>query len=139
VGATIVALTGVYDADGTLVGELRYWFGARLGRAHCALCDITHGSVRERPEWRECRDDLSVPFATVHRDEQSAAVAAATAGDYPAVVATLDDGTTTRILDGGALADAARAADRQGALVAAIEAAAAARGLGWRAGHLGPT
>lgn len=137
-GATIVALTGVYDADGTLVGELRYWFGARLGRAHCALCDITHGSVRERPEWRECRDDLTVPFATVHRDEQSAAVATATAGEYPAVVATLDDGTTTRILDGGALAEAAGAAERQAALVAAIEAAAAARGLGWPAGHLGP-
>jgi hypothetical protein len=136
-GATIVALTGVYDADGTLVGELRYWFGARLGRSHCSLCDITHGSVRERPEWRACRDDLSVPFATVHRDEQSDAVAGATAGEYPAVVATLDDGTTTRILDGAALADAARSADRQGALVAAIEAAAAARGLVWRAGHLG--
>ena len=136
--ATIVALTGVYDADGTLVGELRYWFGARLGRTHCALCDITHGSVRERPEWRACRDDLSVPFTTVHRDEQTDAVAAATSGAYPAVVATLDDGTTVRILDGPALVRAADAPDRPAALVAAIEAAAAAQGLGWRAGHLGP-
>jgi hypothetical protein len=138
VAGTIVALTGVYDADGTLVGELRYWIGARLGRAHCALCDITHGSVRERPEWQACRDDLSVPFATVHRDEQTDAVAAATAGEYPAVVATLDDGTTIRILDGAALEGAAHAADRQAALVAAIEAAATAAGLAWRAGRLGP-
>lgn len=137
-GATIVALTGVYDADGSLAGELRYWIGARLGRTHCALCDITHGSVRERPEWRACRDDLSVPFATVHRDEQTEVVAAATAGEYPAVVATLDDGTTVRLLDGPQLEAAAHAPDRQAALVAAIEVAAVDRGLAWRAGRLGP-
>jgi hypothetical protein len=27
---------------------LSSFIGARLGRAHCALCDITHGLVRER-------------------------------------------------------------------------------------------
>lgn len=134
--ATIESLTGVYDADGTLVGELRYWIGARVGRAHCALCDITHGSVRERPEWRACRDGLAVPFETVHRDEQSPAVAGATAGSYPAVVATLEDGTALRLLDAEDLEAAARAEDRQQALVAAVEAAAAARGLGWPAGSL---
>jgi hypothetical protein len=41
-------LVGVYDADGTLRGEVGYWVGARLGRAHCALCDITHSPIRER-------------------------------------------------------------------------------------------
>ena len=35
-----------------LVGEARYWIGARLGRAHCALCDITHGLFTERDDWR---------------------------------------------------------------------------------------
>jgi hypothetical protein len=33
-------LIGVYAADGTVTGELAYFVGARLGRAHCALCDI---------------------------------------------------------------------------------------------------
>ena len=135
-GATIVALTGVYDADGSLAGELRYWFGARFGSAHCALCDITHGVVRERPEWRASRAGLSVPFTTVHRDEQSDAVAAATAGEYPAVVATLDDGATVSLLDGPALEAASMAPDRPAALLAAIEVAASTRGFGWRAGHL---
>lgn len=46
---------GVYDADGTAWGELRYWIGARVGRAHCSLCDITHGLVHERAEWRAAR------------------------------------------------------------------------------------
>ncbi len=60
----IVRLVGVYDADGTVRGELAYWVGARLGRRHCALCHITHGSVRQRPEWKACRAGLPVPFGT---------------------------------------------------------------------------
>jgi hypothetical protein len=42
----VVRLVGVYDADGTPRGEIAYWVGARLGRTHCALCDITHGPWR---------------------------------------------------------------------------------------------
>ncbi len=42
----VVRLIGVYDADGTLRGELGYWVGARLGRRHCSLCDITHALRR---------------------------------------------------------------------------------------------
>jgi hypothetical protein len=38
---TIHRLVGVYNADGTLLGEVRYFVAARLGRAHCPLCDIT--------------------------------------------------------------------------------------------------
>src|SRR6478735_10675397 len=70
----IVRLIGVYDADGTVRGELAYWVGARLGRAHCALCDITHGLIRERADWKACRASLPVPFDTFHRDDQPEAV-----------------------------------------------------------------
>lgn len=63
-------LIGVYDADGSIRGELAYFIGARLGRAHCALCDITHSLVRERADWKECRATLPVPFELFHRDDQ---------------------------------------------------------------------
>jgi hypothetical protein len=85
--ATITGLVGVYDADHTLRGELAYVVGKRLGRAHCALCDITHGTFRERPEWRSCRDGLPVPFDTFHRDDQPGATRAVIGGRLPAVVA----------------------------------------------------
>ena len=91
-GGRIVRLVGVYDADGTVRGELAYWVGARLGRAHCPLCDITHGSVTERREWRTCRAGLPVPFDTYHRDDQPADVKAATGGRAPVVVAETKDG-----------------------------------------------
>lgn len=89
---TVTALTGVYHADGTLIGELRYWVGARLGRAHCSLCDITHGSVREKASWRACREELPVPFRAVHLDERTEAERAASEGRTPCVLAHTTDG-----------------------------------------------
>jgi len=85
-------LIGVYDADGTVWGELSYWVGARLGRVHCALCDITHSSVRERSEWRACRAGLPVPFDTYHRDDQPDSIRTVTDGALPCVVAETDGG-----------------------------------------------
>ena len=51
-------LAMVYDADGGLVGEVRYVVGHLLGRAECALCDITHGPVRRKQAFDELVADL---------------------------------------------------------------------------------
>ena len=88
----IVRLVGVYDADGTLRGELSYWVGARLGRRHCSLCEITHGSVRQRPEWKACQSGFRVPFDTYHRNDQPDPVRSASGGQAPVVVAETDAG-----------------------------------------------
>lgn len=90
--STVRRFVGVYDADGTALGELSYFLRARVGLAHCALCDITHGRVRERSDWRACRDALPAPFQTFHRDDQPADVRAAANGVAPVVLAETDDG-----------------------------------------------
>jgi hypothetical protein len=124
---SIVRLVGVYDADGTLRGELAYWIGARLGRAHCALCDITHGAAREKSAWKACRAGLPVPFDTFHRDDQPDDVRAAIGDSLPAVAAETVGGVVTLLgpneleaCDGGV-----------DALVAAIEQAVEAHALAW--------
>ena len=83
----VLRLIGVYDAEGTFVGELFYWIGARLGRVHCSLCEITHGSVRAKPRWTACRAALAVPFDTYHRNDQPDRVRNVVAGRFPAVLA----------------------------------------------------
>src|SRR3954466_4013830 len=98
----LVRLVGVYDADSTLRGELSYWIGARLGRAHCALCDITHGLVRERDDWKRCRSTFAVPFDTFHRDDQPEAVRRVVGDALPAVAAETDEGVVA-LLDPAAL------------------------------------
>lgn len=127
VGPRIIRLIGVYDADGTLRGELTYWFGARLGRTHCALCDITHGLVRERPEWKACREVLSVPFDTYHRDDQPEPVRAATGNLAPAVVAETAGGVVA-LLTPDDLDACSGSVDR---LVDAVKHAVESEGLIW--------
>lgn len=121
----VTELIGVYDADGTLRGEVAYVVGKLLGSAHCALCDITHGPLRERPGWRRCRDGLPVPFRTFHRNDQPDAVRPVTDGRLPAVVAVTDRGPVL-LVGAEELAGCASSPER---LVAAIDGATARLGL----------
>jgi len=86
----VVSLVGVYDADGTIGGEIRYWLGARIGTAHCSFCDVTHGMFAQRSDWRDWRSSLGVPFELFHRDDMPGEVAVAATG-LPAVVARSAD------------------------------------------------
>lgn len=123
---TLEALVGVYDADGTRMGEAAYWIGARLGRRHCALCDITHGAVRERRDWRQCKVALPVPFETHHRDDQPADIRAAAGGLVPVVVARTTTGAVLLLSP----TDLAACDGSAEGLLARIETALAERGLG---------
>lgn len=80
-------LVGVYDADGGLAGELRYVVGHLLGRAECALCDITHGPLRRKAAFDELRERLGVPFLVVHRNEPGSEATAMPPTDLPYVAA----------------------------------------------------
>ena len=126
-GSRVIRLVGVYDADSTLRGELTYWVGARLGRAHCSLCEITHGLVRERSDWKACRAGLPIPFDTFHRNDQPAPVRRVTGDIAPVVVAETDSGIVM-LLGPADLDSCDGSVDR---LVAAVERAVAAGGLTW--------
>ena len=123
----IVRLIGVYDADGTMRGELAYWVGARLGRRHCSLCEITHGSVRQRPEWKACTAGLPVPFDTYHRNDQPDAARVVSENQAPVVVAETNNGQVLLLTPEDI--DACNGSiDR---LVDALKHKAARLGLGW--------
>ncbi len=87
-----VQLVGIYDADGTLAGELRYALGKLTGRAKCALCDITHGwNPMGSRQWKQACAASPVELVLVHRDEATAAQIAA-ASALPSIVAHDGDG-----------------------------------------------
>ena len=123
-------LVGVYDADGSLRGEVAYWIRARLGRAHCALCDITHSSVRERSEWKACRTSLPVPFELFHRDDQPPEVRAAAGTEAPYVLAATESDLVL-LLDGDALESCGGEID---AFADALDRALRRQGLTWPIG-----
>ena len=83
----LTEFVGVYDADSTLIGEVSYWIGARLGTTHCSLCELTHGLFSKKNEWKECSRVLSVPFQTFHRNDAPADVLTTANGSFPLVLA----------------------------------------------------
>jgi hypothetical protein len=99
----VTKLIGVYDADATLLGEVSYWLGARIGLRHCSLCGITHSLFREKSQWRECQSrlesDLHVEIETFHRNDQPDDVRACIDGKYPAVVMRGDDGVVSMFMN----------------------------------------
>ena len=98
----IIGFVGVYDADSTVVGELSYWIGARFGRRHCSLCELTHGLFTMKGEWKECAANLGVPFVTHHRNDAPDDVLAVAAGSFPVVMARTTRGLEV-VLDRDAL------------------------------------
>ena len=85
-------IVGVYHANGGLWGELRYGVGKLFGTAHCALCDITHGGIKEKKGFRACKAGLSLPFEALHLNEQDDGLKAFTSGRTPCVVLRVEDG-----------------------------------------------
>lgn len=124
----IVRLIGVYDADGSLRGEVAYWVGARLGRRHCSLCEVTHGIFTEKRDWKLCRDSLPVPFETFHRDDQPDDVRRATGDRAPIVVAETDSDLVI-LLSGDEIASSRGDPERFAEL---IESAVRSSGLDWQ-------
>ena len=121
----IVRFLGVYDADGGIVGELRYVVGHLVGTAECALCDITHSSVRRKRAWDAMVARLDAPFDLRHRNELSDIEQRALAEVVlPVVAAELADGTWATLLD----VEALRACDGDVDTFAARLAASAGSG-----------
>ncbi|MGH9287761.1 MAG: hypothetical protein ACRD0V_05620 [Acidimicrobiales bacterium] len=94
---TIDEFVGVYDANGTIRGELAYLVRRATGCGHCALCDISHGALRRRPAFDRAVARLPVPIWMLHRDELDAEQAAAATGSIPCVLAVGSEGVVVLV------------------------------------------
>lgn len=93
----------IYNAEGSLAGELRYAMTKALGGTTCALCDITHGwNPRGKRVWRDC-EGLTKRVQWLHKDEVSPELSVAVANQtLPCVIADLG-GCIELLLDCGEL------------------------------------
>lgn len=91
--AAVQSLHVIYDADGSLAGEIVYMAKKLLGLAHCAACDITHGPRAEKPEFTELKQrGWTVPVVNIHRDEMDSQMRLRVDGHLPCVVARVKEG-----------------------------------------------
>jgi hypothetical protein len=104
--SVIVGYTGVYNADGGLIGEARYVIGHLLGTADCALCDITHSPVRRKPEWDRMVARLGTTVDLLHRNELDTRLSDAVRDvTLPVVLGHRADGTIAVVLSAAQLAE----------------------------------
>ena len=60
---------GIYNARGSITGEVAFLFGRLTGRTECVLCDITHGTFKKKTAFSRAQQTLGVPFEILHLDE----------------------------------------------------------------------
>lgn len=80
-----VKFVGIYNADGTILGEISYVATKLAGRGSCALCDITHGWTGRKKSFDAACSAGGVELELLHRNEATAEQLAA-AGELPAVI-----------------------------------------------------
>ena len=76
---------GIYNADGTVLGEISYVAKKLAGRGSCALCDITHGWTGRKRSFDNACTSASIEIELLHRDEATPEQLAA-ATSLPAVI-----------------------------------------------------
>jgi len=85
-------VVGIYNADGSVTGELAYAAAKLTGRGSCELCDITHGwNPFGRREYKTAVQQSGLDITFIHRDEALPEQLAA-AGQLPSIITLGDDG-----------------------------------------------
>lgn len=120
--ASIVGIIGVYDAAGSLRGEISYVLQKIFAGKHCALCDITHGTLRKRPAWVHCSSELSarhgIEVRMAHLDDAPRSILDRQDFRAPAIFIERADGSVEPILSAEDLASCGRSPER---LIARLE------------------
>jgi hypothetical protein len=98
-----IRLIGVYNANGGVMGELKYFFGHLIGIAKCELCDITHSPIRRKASFDqlagELKTEYGLDFALKHLNERTESETKASSGKEPCVLAEYPDGSLGMFLD----------------------------------------
>lgn len=98
----VTQVIGVYDAEGTLWGELHYLWRRTFSGEHCALCDITHGSFRRRPDWDRCASAFTerrgLEIALFHLDDAPVSVTGHLDFTAPSVFFETSEGMVVRVM-----------------------------------------
>jgi hypothetical protein len=92
----------IYNADGTIRGELSYVVGHHfLGTLSCELCDISHGPVFQKRAWKAWIKTMEAHghrIEVIHRNDMSPELASFVDGKLATVVEEHSDGSRSVVL-----------------------------------------
>ena len=77
----------IYNAEGSIFGEIRYLYNKYIKDIKCSMCDITHNSLSEKSEWaKKCRE-FPFKIECLHLDELPSDIKNIVKDNAPCVVA----------------------------------------------------
>ena len=83
---------GIYNADGSFFGELRYSLSKLIGKGSCSLCDLTHGwNPFGKRQWKTRCKFSELDIQLIHRDEATESQLRA-AGSLPSFITESEEG-----------------------------------------------
>lgn len=91
-----VELICVYDANGSLLGELNYLWKKAFHSFTCSMCDITHNLITTKKKWKTAVQNCRYNISTYHLDDQPTLIKKTTQNNTPCVVKV--EGSSSYIL-----------------------------------------
>ena len=83
---SIITIYCIYNAEGSITGELKYLLLKYFYGFKCSMCEITHNNLFEKKEWRNQTSQSSYDIKAVHLDEQPDDLYQFSYGKAPCVV-----------------------------------------------------
>ena len=91
-----IELICVYDADGSLLGELNYLWKKVFHSFTCSMCDITHNLITTKKKWKTAVQNCRYNISTYHLNDQPTLIKKTTQNNTPCVVKV--EGSSSSIL-----------------------------------------
>ena len=82
----------IYNAKGSVSGELAYLFKKYVYGAKCSMCEITHNSFTMKRGWENKVSQSNINIETVHLDERPKDLEEFSKNKVPCVVGEYQEG-----------------------------------------------
>tara|TARA_B100000965_G_C19487640_1_gene711513 strand:- start:502 stop:873 length:372 start_codon:yes stop_codon:yes gene_type:complete len=89
----------IYNAEGTLKGELKYIYDKYINNIKCSMCEITHSAISPKKKWKVKCATYKIKIECLHLDELPKNIKGLVSNKAPCVVGQMNSGIKILIHD----------------------------------------
>ena len=89
----------IYNAEGSLRGELEYIYNKYVNNIKCSMCDITNGTISPKRKWKEKCSTFEIKIECLHLDELPNDIKKLVKDKTPCVVGQINSAKTILMQD----------------------------------------
>ena len=89
----------IYNAKGSLRGELEYIYNKYVNNIKCSMCEITHGTISPKRKWKEKCSTFDIKIECLHLNELPNDIKKLVKDKTPCVVGQINSAKTILMHD----------------------------------------